>query len=93
MSSVNFRLIAQALLEEQLKACPHINQKLLVDALQDNYQMRPRTNPRVFNYDYDTFSAKQQEFLYSISDALMVLRIERFGTYEDKVEVEDKVEE
>jgi hypothetical protein len=86
MSSVDFRVIAQAVLETQLKAFPNIDQKLLVDGLQDNYQMRLFTNPRDFDrtirYDYDKFSDKQREFLNSISDALKDLRIERFGPYD-----------
>lgn len=82
MSSVDFRVIAQALLEEQLNAYPHINQNRLAFGLQDNYQSRAHTNPREYGYEYDNFTAKQKEFIYSISDALMVLCIERFGSYE-----------
>jgi len=82
MSSVDFRVIAQALLEEQLKAFPHINQNSIAFAFQDNYQSRAHTNPREFGYEYENFTAEQREFIYSISDALMDLCIERFGSYE-----------
>jgi hypothetical protein len=93
MSSFNFRLIAQALLEKQIDTFPHINQNRLAFELQDNYQSRAHTNPREYGFEFCNFTAKQKEFIYSISDALMDLCIERFGSYEDKVEVEDKDEE
>ena len=82
MSSPNFKVIAQALLEKQLNTFPNEKQNHLAFGLQDNYQSRAHTNPREYGYEYDNFSAKQKEFIYSISDALMDLCIERFGSYE-----------
>ena len=82
MSSLDFKVIAQALLEKQLNTFPNEKQNHLAFGLQDSYQSRANTAPREYGYEYENFSLTQKEFIHSISDALMTLCIERFGSYE-----------
>ena len=79
MTTIVFEEIALVLLKKQLDAFPNENQEHIAYGLQDYYQCRAHTSPRVFGYDYENFSGKQRDFLYSISDALMTICNERFG--------------
>ncbi len=79
MSTIDVASIARFLLEKQFNAFPNEKQDKVAYGLQDSYQSRGHTSPRVFGYEYDNFSAKQKDFIYSISDALMDLCKERFG--------------
>jgi hypothetical protein len=78
MDTIDFAGIARFLLEKQLNAFPNEKQDQVAYGLQDSYQSRGHTSPRAFGYEYDNFSAKQKDFIYSISDALMDLCKERF---------------
>ena len=79
MNTVDVACIARFLLEKQFNAFPNEKKDTLASGLQDSYQSRGHTSPRAFGYDYDNFSAKQKDFIYSISDALMDLCNEQFG--------------
>lgn len=80
--SPDFKVIAKALLEKQLNTSPNENQNHLAFGLQDSYQSRTNTAPGEYGYEYENFSLKQKEFIYSIADALMELCKERYGSYE-----------
>ena len=78
MNTIDFEEIALVLLEKQLNSFPTENPKHIAYGLQDSYQCRAHTSPRAFGYEYDNFSGKQRDFLYSISDALMMICNKRF---------------
>ena len=81
MASFDFRLIASAILENELQKYPYSHVRAMAYELQESYESRGQTSPRVYGYAYDNFSLKQKEFIYSIADALMELCKERYGRY------------
>ena len=80
-SSIDYYTIANSLIQNQLRKYPNVNANNLAFDLQDSTQMRLYSSPRSYGRDTDKFTEEQKMYYALLSDALMTICIERFGSY------------
>ena len=81
MASIDYNSTAISLIQNELRKNPNVNPNHLAFGLQDSIQMRIYSSPRTYGRDTDTFTYQQKLYYNLLSDALMTICIERFGSY------------
>ena len=79
MASINYNTTAISLIQNEERKYPNVNPNHLAFDLQDSIQMRLYSNPRT--YGRDKFTEEEKMYYVLLSDALMTICIERFGSY------------
>jgi len=81
MASINYIRTAISLIQNEERKYPNVNPNHLAFGLQDSIQMRLYANPRTYGRDTDKFTDQEKMYYVLLSDALMSICIERFGSY------------